>query len=195
MLSRRALLGLVLASGLLAACERKQARQAVTSSGTAAIGGPFALLDQDGRTVTEKALLGHWSVVYFGYTYCPDVCPMGLQALAQALEKLGRKGEAIRTFLVTVDPERDTPAQLKQYIQSPAFPKNMTGLTGSPEAVAAAAKAYRFYYRKAGEGPDYLVDHAAMMYLMGPDGTLARPLGHTQTPDELATQIRDAMRA
>jgi protein SCO1/2 len=193
MFARAALVLVLLAAAGLAACDAK-APQPAASSGAAAVGGPFTLIDQDGKTVTEKVLLGKWSVIYFGYTYCPDVCPTGLQVLAQGLDRMGRKGEAVQTFLISVDPERDTPAQMKTYVESPAFPKNLVGLTGSPEAVAAAAKAYKFYYKKTGEGPGYLVDHMSIMYVMDPNGQLARPLTHGLTPEEIETQIADAMK-
>ena len=192
MLSRRQALILSSAS-LVAACGPQQQSSTAESSAAPAIGGPFTLIDQDGRTVTEKDLLGHWSAIYFGFTYCPDVCPTSLMALADGLEKLGRKGEGIKTYLISVDPERDTPQAMKAYIANPEFPKGLTGLTGSVEQVAAAAKSYRMYYKKDGEGDDYLVNHQSIIYLMNPKGVLARPLTHELTPDQIATQIGDAM--
>jgi protein SCO1/2 len=192
--TRRALVSLGLAGLALAACDAKPRPQATTTTGAADIGGPFTLVDQDGRPATEAMLKGKWSVIYFGYTYCPDVCPTSLQALAAALSTMGRQGEAVQTILISVDPERDTPKQLKSYVKSEVFPKGLVGLTGTPEQVAAAAKAYKFYYKKAGDGPDYLVDHLSIMYLMNPEGKLDRPLTAGQTPAEIAAQIRDAMK-
>jgi protein SCO1/2 len=194
MQTRRALVSLGLAGLVLAACDAKPRPAATTSTGAADIGGPFTLVDQDGKPATEAMLQGKWSVIYFGYTYCPDVCPTSLQALAAALQTMGRQGEAVQTILISVDPERDTPAQLKSYVKSEVFPKGLVGLTGTPEQVAAAAKAYKFYYKKAGDGPDYLVDHLSIMYLMNPEGKLDRPLTSGQTPAEIAAQIRDAMK-
>ena len=167
---------------------------AVTSTGVAAVGGPFTLVDQDGRTVTEARLKGHWSAVYFGFTYCPDVCPTTLQTLARAADRLGPKGRDLQVVMISVDPQRDTPAQLKAYLSSPAFPKGALGLTGSPAQVAAAAKAYRAYFQKEGEGDDYVVDHTSAVYLMNPEGRFDRVLAYSLTPDEIARQIADAMR-
>jgi protein SCO1/2 len=194
MFSRRALVTLAFAGLALAACDPKPRPNRTVSSGPADIGGPFSLVDQNGKPATEAILKGKWSVIYFGYTYCPDVCPTSLQTLAAGLDKMGAKGADVQTILISVDPARDTPAQLKAYVKSEVFPKNLIGLTGTPEQVAAAAKAYKFYFKKAGDGPDYLVDHLSIMYLMDPNGNLDRPLTHGQTPDEIATQIRDAMK-
>lgn len=194
MQTRRALVCLGFAGLVLAACDAKPRPSTTTSTGAADIGGPFTLVDQDGRPATEAMLKGKWSVIYFGYTYCPDVCPTSLQTLAAALDGMGRQGRSVQTILISVDPERDTPAQLKTYVKSEVFPENLIGLTGTPDQVAAAAKAYKFYYKKAGDGPDYLVDHLSIMYLMDPTGKLDRPLTHGQTPDEIAAQIRDAMK-
>lgn len=194
MQTRRSLVALALAGLVLAACDATPRPVQTTSTGAADIGGPFTLVDQDGRPATEAMLKGKWSVIYFGYTYCPDVCPTSLQALAAALNAMGHKGEAVQTILISVDPERDTPKQLKSYVKSEVFPKNLVGLTGTPEQVAAAAKAYKFYYKKSADGPDYLVDHLSIMYLMNPEGKLDRPLTAGQSPDEIAAQIRDAMK-
>jgi len=191
MLSRRALV--LAAPALLAACEQKPRVKSTKVAG--GIGGPFSLVDHDGKPVTEAVLKGHWSAIYFGYTFCPDVCPASLQALGEGLAKLGTRGEKVQTYLITVDPERDTPAQLKTYLTSPVFPKNTIGLTGTPEQIAAVAKAYRVFYSKEGDGPDYLMAHQSIIYLMDPDGELDRPLTHGLTPDEIAKQIGDAMRA
>lgn len=120
--------------------------------GAALVGGPFKLVDQDGRAVDQSILDGKWSVVFFGFTYCPDVCPTTMQTLAAAKQQLGPKGDKLQVVFVSVDPERDTPAQLKTYLSNEIYPKGTIGLTGTPEQVAAAAKAYRVYYRKNGEG-------------------------------------------
>jgi len=190
MISRRAFA--LAALTFLTACKpRPIVRETRTAGG---IGGPFSLIDQDGKPVTEAALKGKWSAIYFGYTFCPDVCPASLQALGEGLNKMGTKGDKVQTYLITVDPMRDTPAQLKTYLSSPVFPKNTIGLTGAPEQIAAVTKAYRVYFTKEGEGPDYTMAHQSIIYLMGPDGELARPLTHGLTPDEIAKQIADAMK-
>lgn len=165
----------------------------VSSSGAAAIGGPFRLVDQDGRAVDERVLKGKWSAVFFGYTYCPDTCPTTLQTLAAASDKLGARAKDLQVVLITVDPARDTPKQLKLYLSNQGFPKQALGLTGAPEQVAAVEKAYKVYAAKNGSGDDYLMDHTAAIYLMNPQGRFARPLSEAMKPDGVAQQIREAM--
>ncbi len=159
-----------------------------------AIGGPFRLIDQNGRPQDQSILRGKWSAVYFGYTYCPDVCPTTLQTLAEAQDRLGPKGKALQTVFITVDPERDTPSQIRSYLSNSAFPKDAIGLTGSPAQIAAAAKAYRLYYQKQGAGADYGVQHSSAVYLMDRDGRFNRVLAYGLTPEQEASQIADAMR-
>ena len=163
------------------------------SSGEALVGGPFQLVDQNGKAADQNILKGKWSAVFFGYTYCPDVCPTTMQALAQAEDKLGAKAKNLQVVFISVDPARDTPAQLKTYLSPPAYPKGTIGLTGTPEQVAAAAKAYRVYYQKDGQGEGYSVAHSSIVYLMNPKGKFDRALTDSQTPAEVATQIGDAM--
>jgi protein SCO1/2 len=165
-----------------------------TQAPSAGPGGPFQLVDQTGRPVTEKVLRGKWSAVFFGYTYCPDVCPTTMAAMAQAQDRLGPKGKDLQVVFITVDPERDTPAQLATYLSNDAFPKGAIGLTGSPAQVAAAAKAYRVFYEKAGSGRDYLMNHSTPTYLMDPKGRFQKVLPFGIGPDEIARQIADAMR-
>lgn len=161
----------------------------------AAVGGPFQLVDQDGRAVDQGVLKGKWSVVFFGFTYCPDVCPTTLQTLSLAQDQLGPKARNLQVVFVTVDPERDTPAQLKAYLSGGPAPKNTLGLTGTPAQVAAIAKAYHVFYEKAGEGDSYLINHSTPAYLMGPDGGFRRVIPYNLPPEEVARQIADAMRA
>ncbi len=181
---------------LLAGCGPQAPAQggAAQSSGQALIGGPFQLVDQDGKPVDQGVLDGKWSAVFFGYTYCPDVCPTTLQTLAQAKARLGDRAKGLQVVFVSVDPERDTPAQMKSYLATPAFPQPTLGLTGSAQAVAAAAKAYRVYYQKHGTGEGYTMDHSSVIYLMNPKGQFDRVLSESQTPAEIATQIGDAMK-
>jgi protein SCO1/2 len=160
-----------------------------------AVGGPFHLHDQNGAPRDERLLKGKWSAVFFGYTFCPDVCPTTLTTLAAALDRMGPKARQVQVVFVSVDPDRDTPAQLKTYLSSPAFPKDAIGLTGTPAQVAAAARAYHVYYKKAGDGPDYSVDHTAIIYLIDPSGRFDRPIAEGISPDETARQISEAMRA
>jgi protein SCO1/2 len=165
----------------------------VQSSGEAMVGGPFQLVDQNGKPTDQNILKGKWSAVFFGYTYCPDVCPTTMQALAQAEDKLGDKARNLQVVFISVDPGRDTPAQLKTYLSTPAYPKGAIGLTGTPAQVAAAAKAYRVYYQKEGQGDGYSVAHSSIVYLMNPKGKFDTALTDSQTPAEVATQIGDAM--
>ncbi len=134
-------------------------------SGPAGIGGPFTLVNQDGKTVTERDLAGKPYLMFFGFTHCPDVCPTTLQQISDVLAALGPKADALRTVFVTVDPERDTPETLKTYLSS--FDPRIVGLTGSPEQVAAAVKTFRAYAKKVpGKGDDYTMEHTALVYLM-----------------------------
>ena len=158
------------------------------------IGGPFKLVDQDGRARDERLLKGKWSAVFFGYTYCPDVCPTTLQSLAEAQDRLGPKAARLQVVFITVDPERDTPAQLKTYLSGGAFPKGTVGLTGTPVQVAAAAKAYHAFFQKEGTGADYSVQHVSAVYLMDPKGRFNRVVAFGLGPEEIARQISEAMR-
>ena len=165
------------------------------SQQTAAVGGPFQLVDTSGRTVNQDVLKGKWSVVFFGYTHCPDVCPTTLFSLAQVEPLMGARARDLQTVFVSVDPERDTPAQMKAYVANPSFPKRLVGLTGTPAQVAAAAKAYHAYYAKSGTGPDYAVSHAAYSYLMNPKGRFACVLPYELTPEQTAAKLKTAMQA
>jgi protein SCO1/2 len=190
------LAGALAASLATSACSRSSnggGGGTVASSGEALIGGPFQLVDQNGKPTDQNVLKGKWSAVFFGYTYCPDVCPTTLQALAQAETKLGAKANQLQVVFISVDPERDTPTQMKTYLSTPAFPKGTIGLTGTPAQVAAAAKAYRVYYQKDGAGDGYSVAHSSVVYLMNPAGKFDRALTESQTPSEVAAQIGQAM--
>ncbi len=164
---------------------------------TATVGGPFQLVDQTGRTVDQSLLKGKWSAVFFGYTHCPDVCPTTLFELAEVEPMLGAKAADFQTVFVSVDPARDTVAQVKAYVSNPSFPKRIVGLTGTPAQVDAAARAYHAYYRlpETRPGADYDVSHAAYAYLMTPKGRFACVLPYELTPAETAAKIRTAMAA
>ncbi len=136
------------------------------------IGGPFAMTDHRGRPVTDADFRGKYLLIYFGYTYCPDVCPTELGVMARALDLLGPAADKVQPLFVTVDPERDTAAHLSDYVG--LFHPRLVGLTGTAEQVRGIARAYRVYYAKApqkdGKPEDYLMDHSSFLYLMGPDG-------------------------
>lgn len=162
----------------------------VALPGGVSIGGPFSLVDGDGRRVTEADLRGRLALVFFGFTFCPDVCPTELQAIAQTMDQLGPQAEGVRPVFITVDPERDTPAKMKDYVA--LFHPSILGLTGTPEGVAAAARAFRVYYNKVTPpgSSDYLMDHSAFTYLMGRDGQLRALFRPGATPEEMAAAIR-----
>jgi cytochrome oxidase Cu insertion factor (SCO1/SenC/PrrC family) len=154
-----------------------------------ALGGPFSLTDQSGKPVTERDYAGGWMLVYFGYSFCPDVCPTELGTMAAALDQLGPAGAKVVPVLITVDPQRDTPEHLADYVSR--FHPRLQGLTGTPEQVAEVARRYRVYYTKVQrpEMTDYLMDHSSFIYLVGPDAkvrTLFRP---EQSPEAIAATI------
>ena len=156
---------------------------------TVAIGGPFELIDQDGRTVTEQVLLGRPSLVFFGYTHCPDVCPATMYDISQIMRALGPDADRARAVFITVDPERDTQPVLKDYMSS--FDPHITGLTGDLDAITAVAKEYRVYFRKvATEGDDYGMDHTAITYLMDKEGRFVAPFSLKRTTEEAAADLR-----
>ena len=163
-------------------------------TGRADVGGPFRLIDHTGKTVTEADFHGRYMLIYFGYSFCPDVCPTTLAVMAQALEKLGSKSQRIVPILVTIDPERDTPQVLADYMK--AFGPTFVGLTGSVEAIKDAEKKFRVYAVKKpldpskGSGGNYGVDHSSVLYLMGPDGKLVNFYDEAVSPDDLAKDLR-----
>ena len=163
------------------------------ASGTIAIGGPFSLTDQNGRRVNETLLKGRWSAVFFGYVSCPDVCPATLQTLGAAQARLGPDGDRLQAVFISVDPARDTPAQLKAWLDQPGFPKSVVALTGSEAEISAVARAYRVYYSRENKPKDYQVMHSAAIYLMDPSGRFTVPLAYEQGPQKLADDIRKAM--
>jgi protein SCO1/2 len=165
-----------------------------TKGQTAAVGGPFQLVDQTGRTVDQRLLKGKWSAVFFGFTQCPDACPTTMFALGQAEKQLGAKAKDFQTVFVSVDPARDTPRQLAAYLANDAYPKRAWGLTGSAAQVGQAAKAYRVFYQKAGEGPDYTVNHSTITYLMNPRGQFACVIPYGATPDQMVQRVTAAMK-
>ena len=162
--------------------------------GAVQVGGPFELVDHKGRTRTEADFAGQHMLTYFGYTYCPDVCPTSLSVMTQALDLLEEQApevaEKVVAVFVTVDPERDDVAALASYAEH--FHPRMVALTGGPEQVAAAAKAYRVYYRKVEDesAGDYLMDHSSFIYLMGPDGLYVSHFMHNATAQEIADGLK-----
>jgi protein SCO1 len=155
---------------------------------TAAIGGPFELTDQDGRTVGDRDLKGRPFLVFFGFTHCPDVCPTTLFEVSEVLRALGPEADRVNALFVTVDPERDTPGQLKDYLSS--FDPHLRGLTGDAAAVAAMTKAYRVYVKKVPQENGYTMDHTAIVYLMDKDGRFVAPFNLKRRAADAAADLR-----
>ena len=155
----------------------------------AAIGGPFQLTDQSGQTVTEKDLQGRPTLIFFGFTHCPDVCPTELFQVSEILRAMGKDADRVNAYFVSVDPERDTRAAMKDYLSS--FDPHLAGLTGDPAAVTAVAKAYRVYFKKVPlDQGGYTMDHTAIVYLMDRDGHFVSPFSLKRTTEAAATDLR-----
>lgn len=162
-----------------------QARQ-----GKVEIGGAYTLVDQTGATVTNETYAGTWQIVFFGYTFCPDVCPTTLSTVTAAIDQLGPLAERVTPIFITVDPARDTVAQMALYHEN--FHPRFAMLTGTDAQVAAAAQAFRVYYAKAdGDDPSYyLMDHSTITYLLDPKGNYVTHFGHDATPEKIAETLR-----
>ena len=160
----------------------------VTSSGTASVGGPFTLVNQQGRTVTDETFRGRWMLVFFGFTHCPDVCPTALNDMSAVLTELGTASDKLQPIFITVDPERDTVGAMSQYVAN--FDPRIVTLTGTPEQIAQAAKAYRVYYKKVPQSDDYTMDHTGILYLMDPQGRFMTHFTPNTPPADMAARIR-----
>jgi protein SCO1/2 len=180
---------LVIAAGVLLGIVLKEGPRGAAGTALAnAIGGPFQLVDQDGKTVTDADLKGKWHLVFFGYTHCPDTCPTALNELALTLDQLGPKKQSVGIVFITVDPERDTPAVMKDYLAS--FDAPVTGLTGTAQEVAQAAKDYRVYYAKHPRADgSYDMDHSAVIYVMDPQGRFTGTFTPDASADDMAKRL------
>ena len=160
-----------------------------------ALGGPFSLQDHNGQRVTEGAFAGRLGLIYFGFTYCPDVCPTELGLMASALDLLGPDASRVLPVLITIDPARDTAAALADYVSR--FHPALIGLTGTEEEIATAARAFRVYYRKIQPpgASDYLMDHSSFIYLVGPDGKVRQLFRPNTPPETIAAAMRGQIRA
>jgi len=158
------------------------------------LGGPFTLTDQTGREVTERDFAGRYLLVYFGFTYCPDVCPTELGTIAAAIDSMGAMGERVTPVLITIDPERDTAAQLADYVSR--FHPRMVGLTGTAQQIAQVARAYRVYYARVRprDSSDYLMDHSSFTYLVGPDGRVRQLFRPEMPPEAMGQAVLAQMR-
>jgi protein SCO1/2 len=154
-----------------------------------AIGGPFQLVDQNSKPITDQDLKGQPFLVFFGFTHCPDVCPTTLFEVSEVLRALGPEGSRMRALFVTVDPERDTPGKLKDYLSS--FDPRVVGVTGDAAAVTAMEKSYRVYAKKVPlDGGNYTMDHTAIVYLMDKTGRFVAPFNLKRRPEEAAADLK-----
>lgn len=166
----------------------------VHQSARALIGGPFALTNQDGKRMTDADFRGKYMLVTFGYTACPDVCPAELQTMANAMEQLGAKSDEVTPVFITIDPERDTVPQVGEYVKN--FHQRFVGLTGTPEEIKHAARAYRVYYAKAEAKESalgYLMDHSAFIYLMNRQGEYVTHFSYATPPEKIVAAIEKAL--
>ena len=155
----------------------------------AAIGGPFQLTDQNGKAVTDKSLKGKPTLIFFGYTHCPDVCPTSLFEISEVLRALGKDADKVNAVFISVDPERDTPATMKEYLSS--FDPHLEGLSGDPAETAKVVTSYRVYAKKVPtKDGDYTMDHTALIYLMDRDGRFVSPFNLKRTPEEAAADLK-----
>ena len=155
----------------------------------AAIGGPFQLTDQAGQSVTDQNLKGRPTLIFFGFTHCPDVCPTSLFEISEVLRAMGKDADKVNAWFVSVDPERDTTAAMKDYLSS--FDPHLKGLTGNPEAVTKVLSAYRVFSRKVPlKDGDYTMDHTALIYLMDKDGRFVAPFNLKRSPEDAATDLK-----
>jgi protein SCO1 len=158
-------------------------------SAVAAVGGPFSLEDQNGRTITDQDMKGRPFLVFFGFTHCPDICPTTLFEVSQVMQKLGPDANRTGALFITVDPERDTPTVIKDYLSN--FDPHLRGLTGDPAAIQAAIKAYRVYAKKVPlDNGDYTMDHTAVVYLMDKTGRFVAPFNLNRPPEAAAADLR-----
>lgn len=172
---------------------RQYERQSLLNAGageTEGVGGSFTLVNQDGKTVTEKDFAGKYLLVTFGFTYCPDVCPTKLQDMSLTLDELGADAERVQPVLISIDPQRDSPEQMKNYVS--LYHNAIIGLTGTPEQIAATAKTFKVYYKRGedlGDG-NYMMDHSTAIYLLGQDGKALDVFTEGATPQAMAAAIK-----
>ncbi|HHL42237.1 MAG TPA: SCO family protein [Hellea balneolensis] len=182
-------------AGLGSGCqnpEQTNAPKAVVSHGKAAIGGPFTLIDQTGKTVTQNDFKGKAQLVYFGFALCPDVCPTALQQMGAALRLAGKSADDYQPIFITVDPLRDTPEKLAKYVKARGFPEHLVALSGSPDQINAVIKAFGVYAKKVEDDSSeagYTYDHSSMIYLMDKNGEFVEVFSHNDSPDKIAKRL------
>ena len=183
------------AAGFAGAYTFLSAPERVQSEGAALIGRPFSLVDTDGKRVTDRDFRGKLMLVFFGYAHCPDVCPTELQTMSAVMDKLGPEAGKVAPIFISVDPKRDTPEALSSYMKN--FDSRIAGLTGNQNEISDVAKAYRVYFRKAGDGGggDYTVDHSAFVYLMDGEGKYLTHFSFNTAPDSMLAAIKKKIAA
>ncbi|WP_417770502.1 SCO family protein [Stappia sp.] len=170
--------------------DNAQCREGTIAGGGDQIGGPFTLVDETGATVTDAEVIDRPALVYFGYAFCPDVCPMDLARNAEAVDLLAARGHEVKPVFISVDPDRDTPEYLGEYTEN--LHERMIGLTGTPEQVKAAAQAYRVYYKKQDSEENdeyYIVDHTTFSYLVTPEDGFLEFIRRDETPEQVADKV------
>ena len=186
-----------LSGAMLSACKPKTNAVRTVSMDPHAIGGPFTLINQDAEIVTRESFLGKPQLIYFGFGFCPDVCPTSLQRMGAAMKELRADADKIQPIFITIDPERDTAESLKLYITANGFPENLIGLTGSQEQIDAATTAFRVYKNRVDDpqsAAGYTMDHTDIVYLMGKDGLFVDIFTHENTPAEMAARLKDHLK-
>ena len=179
------LAGLVIFLGVILFASQYQG----LGSGPSAIGGPFKLIDDNGKPITDQDMKGRPFLVFFGYRHCPDICPTTLFEMSEVMRALGQDADRIGALFITVDPERDTPAMMKDYLSS--FDPHLRGLTGDRQAIDAVEKAYRVYTKKVPtDNGDYSMDHTALVYLMDKQGRFVAPFKLNRKPEDAAADLR-----
>lgn len=191
-------LSLAITVSMLAACSdnntgrKAQSGQVTAVSGKAAIGGAYTLVDHTGKTVTDVDFHGKAQLIYFGYAYCPDVCPTALQQMGAALALAGRAADYYQPMFITIDSERDTPEMMAQYVTNNGFPDDLTGLTGTPEQLKQAMTVFKVIGQKV-EDPDsaagYTYDHSSIIYMMDKNGEFVDVFTHATTPRQMADRL------
>jgi protein SCO1/2 len=188
-----ALVAMLASTPVLAAGQAGEPEHAAKDEQGAGIGARFILTDHTGRSVTDQDFRGRYLLVFFGYTHCPDICPMGLQTIAAAMDLLGSAVARVQPLFVSLDPERDTPEMLAAYVAS--FHPRLIGLTGTPEMVQRVTKGYRVKSERIAQpsAEAYSIDHTAAIFLMGPDGGYIRRFAPGVTPEQMASSLRDVV--
>lgn len=187
-------IGVLLLAAFIGGYALWSVRLLTSGSGVALVGGPFTMVNHKGQTVTDKDFRGRPMLLFFGFTFCPDICPTELQVMTAAIADMGELGKDIQPILVSIDPARDTPDVLASYVLN--FGDNVIGLTGTEQQVAAMAQAYRVFYSKQDNPKDsanYLMDHSSIVYLMGPDGKFLKHFSYTTDAKALAAGLKTAL--